>query len=131
LLREAREIAGTDGSRAEKLLALGDGTVEGITGLHVTQAAKEGDPAALEAFDVIGRWIGVGLTNLVSVLDPGVFIVGGGVSEAGDLLMSPIQAAFERRLPGSAYRPIAEVRLAELGNDAGLVGAADLARPAA
>jgi glucokinase len=111
LVREAREIAGTDSGRAETLLALGDGTADSITGLHVTEAAKNGDPVALEAFDVVGRWIGVGLTNLVSVMDP-------------------IRSGFQMRLPGSAYRPIADIRLAELGNDAGLVGAADLARPA-
>jgi glucokinase len=129
LVREARDIAAFHNEQARGLLALGDGTPDGITGLHVTEAAKAGDPAAVEAFDHVGRWIGVGLVNLAVILDPSTFVVGGGVADAGDLLLDPIRSAFEGRLPGAAYRPVAEIRRAELGNDAGLVGAADLARP--
>ena len=55
---------------------------------------------------------------------------GGGVSEAGDLLLDPARAAFERALTGRGYRPLAEIKVAELGEDAGIVGAADLARAA-
>src|SRR4051812_724098 len=128
LVREARDIAAYEPHRAETLLALSDGHPEAITGVHVTEAAKAGDPAAIEALDHVGRWVGVGLANLALTLDPPTFLVGGGVSEAGDLLLEPVRTAFRSRLPGSAYRPIADVRCAELGNDAGLVGAADLAR---
>jgi glucokinase len=128
LVREAREIAFFDPDRARDLLSRGDGTADGITGPHVTEAALTGDPAAVEAFEHVGFWVGVGLASLALVLDPGVFIVGGGVSEAGDLLLHPAKVAFEKRLPGATYRPIAGVRRAELGNEAGLVGAADLAR---
>ena len=128
LLREAREIAHFEPARAAQLLALGDGTPEGITGPHVTDAAVAGDAAAVEAFDVVGRWLGVGLANLAVTLDPGVFLIGGGVSDAGELLLGPARAAFAERLPGAAYRPVPNIRRAELGNEAGLVGAADLAR---
>jgi glucokinase len=128
LVREARDIAAFHPDTAQALLALGDGTADGITGPHVTQAAKAGDAAAIEAFDHVGRWIGVGLANLALTLDPSTFLVGGGVSEAGDLLLEPIKSAFLSRLPGASYRPIADIRLAELGNDAGVIGAADLAR---
>jgi len=62
------------------------------------------------------------------VLDPETFIVGGGVSEAGDLFLKPTVAAFRARLTGGDHRPVATVEMAQLGNDAGLVGAADLAR---
>jgi hypothetical protein len=55
-------------------------------------------------------------------------VIGGGVSEAGDLLLDPARAAFERALTGRGYRPYAEIRAAQLGQDAGMVGAADLAR---
>jgi glucokinase len=128
LVREAREIAFFDPSRAQQLLSLGDGTPDGITGLHVTEAAMAGDPAAIDAFEHVGFWVGIGLAGLAVVLDPGVFLVGGGVSDAGDLLLKPAITAFHQRLPGADYRPVADVRRAELGNDAGLVGAADLAR---
>ncbi|MFL6238037.1 MAG: ROK family glucokinase [Actinomycetes bacterium] len=128
LVREAREIALYDPSRAAYLLSLGDGTSDGITGPHVTAAALAGDPVAVEAFEHVGSWAGIGLASLALMLDPALFIIGGGVSEAGSLLLDPSISAFRARLPGAAFRPIAEVRPAELGNTAGLVGAADLAR---
>lgn len=128
LVREARWLASERRSEARALLSLGDGTPEGINGAHVTKAANEGDPVALAAFDAVSRWLGVGMADLASVLDPGCFVLGGGVSEAGDLLLQPVKRAFKDSLSGAKVRPIAEVRLAELGNKAGVVGAADLAR---
>jgi glucokinase len=98
------------------------------TGEQVTAAARAGDALALEAFASVGEWLGQGLADLASVLDPGVFVLGGGVADAGDLLLAPTVASFRRRLSGAAHRPVADVRLARLGNDAGVVGVADLAR---
>jgi glucokinase len=68
------------------------------------------------------------LASLAAVLDPAVTVVGGGVSAAGDLLLDPMRAAFLSELTARDYRPVQEIRLAELGNDAGIVGAGDLAR---
>ena len=68
------------------------------------------------------------MADLAAVLDPGLFVLGGGVSDAGDLLLAPARRGLRERLTGAGNRPVAEVRLAELGNDAGIVGAADLAR---
>ena len=62
------------------------------------------------------------------MLDPAVFVIGGGVSAAGELLLGLATDAFRRNLTGRGYRPEAEIRVATLGNDAGIVGAADLAR---
>lgn len=128
LVREAREIAAVTPARAARLLELGDGEPEGISGPEVTQAAREGDPAALECFAVVGRWLGQGFADLAAVLDPGRFVMGGGVSEARELLLTPARVAFRVALTGRGHRPEAEVVLAELGAEAGLVGAADLAR---
>jgi glucokinase len=128
LVREARERAAECRSEATVLLRMGDGTPEMITGRHVTEAARQGDEVALAAFATVGRWLGQGLADLVAVLDPGRFIIGGGVSEAGELVLEPTRTSFEALLTGRDVRPIAQVVLAELGNDAGLVGAADLAR---
>ncbi len=125
---EAREIADVRPTDAPRLLELVGGRPEHIHGPDVTRAAQEGDPAALEAFEVVGTWLGQGLADLAAVLDPGVFVIGGGVAEAGGLLLGPARRAFAERLPGRGHRPVADVRPAELGNQAGLVGAADLAR---
>lgn len=130
LVAEAREFARRSPGGAVRLLQLGGGTSDGIDGPAVTQAAREGDPGALRCFDIVGSWLGQGLADLAAILDPACFVIGGGVSDAGDLLLDPARAAFRRALPGTRYRPHAEIRRAELGPDAGLVGAADLARRA-
>jgi glucokinase len=128
LVAEAREIARRSPSAAIRLLQLAGGRPEGIGGQEVTLAAREGDPAALRCFGIVGTWLGQGLADLAAILDPGCFVIGGGVSEAGDLLLAPARAAYEKGLTGVRYRPLAEIRLAALGPDAGIVGAADLAR---
>jgi len=128
LVREARDLASSQSPLAERLLELAGGRPEAITGPLVTQAAKEGDPASVELFEDVGHWLGAGLASLAAVLDPGCFVIGGGVSEAGDLLLVPARDTYHRMLSGRGHRPEAELRLAALGNDAGLVGAADLAR---
>jgi glucokinase len=128
LVAEAREFARRSPGAAVRLLQLSGGTPEGITGPEVTTAAREGDAAALQCFDIIGRWLGEGLADLAAILDPGCFVLGGGVSEAGDLLLAQTRAAFDNGLTGRQYRPHAPVVLAELGPEAGMIGAADLAR---
>ena len=77
----------------------------------------------------MGQWLGVGIANLAAAVDPGTFVIGGGLSEAGELLLAPARDAFQHQLTGRRYRPEAAIVQAELGNTAGFVGAADLARP--
>jgi glucokinase len=128
LVAEAREFARRSPGAAVRLLQLGGGVAEGINGPEVTQAAREGDAVALRCFEIVSGWLGQGLAALAAILDPDCFVIGGGVSDAGDLLIGPAQAAFADALTGGSYRPHAEIRLAQLGADAGLIGAADLAR---
>ena len=128
LVREARERAACAPDRMPYLLQAVGHDVEAITGPLITEAANAGDPGALECFATVGRWLGEGLADLAAILDADCFVVGGGVSDAGPLLMEPICAAFSASLTGAAYRPEAPVVAAELGSVAGLVGAADLAR---
>jgi glucokinase len=127
LVAEAREFARRTPEGAMRLLQLGGGRPEGISGPEITQAATEGDPAALRCFQTVGGWLGQGLADLAAILDPACFVIGGGVSEAGDLLLDPARSAFERALTGRGHRPYAEIKVAQLGQDAGIVGAADLA----
>ncbi|WP_435796431.1 ROK family glucokinase [Kitasatospora indigofera] len=131
LVRDARELVAEESPVVEPLLALAGGAVEGITGPLVTEAARAGDPVAIELLYEVGTWLGVGIANLAAALDPGRFVIGGGVSEAGDLLLGPAREAFRRTLTGRGFRPEAVVVHAALGNEAGLVGAADLARQVA
>ncbi len=129
LVREARELAASRSPVAHGLLDRAGGDPAAITGPLVTAAARDGDPAARELFEDVGRWLGVGIANLAAAVDPGTFVIGGGLSEAGDLLIGPAREAFARSLTGRRFRPEAVIVQAALGNQAGLVGAGDLARP--
>ncbi|MER0245977.1 ROK family glucokinase [Streptomyces sp. HSW2009] len=128
LVRYARQRAAAAPENATVLLGLGDGTPAGIEGKHVSQAARSGDPVAIDSFRELARWAGSGLADLASLFDPSAFIVGGGVSDEGDLVLDPIRKSFRRWLVGGQWRPHAQVLAAQLGGKAGLVGAADLAR---
>ncbi|GAT64934.1 glucokinase [Planomonospora sphaerica] len=128
LVTEARLIAEADPARAARLLEIAGGGPADIEGPEITDAAREGDPAALAAFSSMAEWLGRGLSDLAAVLDPGCFILGGGVSRAADLWIDQVRDSFGRNLTGRGHRPLADIRLAELGASAGLVGAADLAR---
>ncbi|MEV4759146.1 ROK family glucokinase [Micromonospora sp. NPDC049559] len=128
LVRFARAGARQEPQRAEGLLKLAGGDVEAITGPLVTAAAKSGDPVSTEAFAQLGKWLGMGLADMVQILDPQVLVIGGGVVDAGDLLLGPTQRSYVDALAQRGRLPVAEVRPAELGNTAGMIGAADLAR---
>jgi glucokinase len=99
-----------------------------VGGPGITTAAKAGDPTATAALAEVGEWLGRGLASLVAVLDPERIVVGGGVSEAGDLLLEPARASLAMAVTGGGRRPLPGVVGAELGNEAGVVGAAMLAR---
>jgi glucokinase len=71
------------------LLELANGQAGSITGPMVTMGAVAGDPVAVQSFEAVGTWLGHGMADLAAILDPRVFIVGGGVSEAGELLVGP------------------------------------------
>jgi glucokinase len=127
LARDARELAAESPAAAAGMLARA-GSIDGLTGPVVTAAAADGDPAAQSICTTMGRWLGRGLANLAAVLDPSMFVLGGGVSEAGDILLRPAREEFAHSLTGRGFRPVAAVELVQLGPDAGLIGAADLAR---
>ncbi|MDX6227723.1 MAG: glucokinase [Frankiales bacterium] len=128
LEREAREIVAASPAAGAGLLERVDGDLQAITGPVVTAAALDGDATALECFDVVGAWLGQGVADLAATLDPGCFVIGGGVSAAGELLVGPARKAYEASLTGRGHRPYAELIVAELSEQAGLVGSADLAR---
>ncbi len=128
LVRAAREVARARPADAVRLLELAGGNPEAIDGPMVTAAAQEGDHAAVDCFQEVGRWLGQGLADLAAILDPGRFVIGGGVAGAGELLLRPARDTYASVVSGRGYRPLADVVLARLGADAGMIGAADLAR---
>lgn len=128
LVREARILAAARPEYASRLLELAGGELRLISGPMVTAAATEGDPAAVKLLADLGRWLGEALASFTALFDPKVFVIGGGVSAAGELLIEPAAAALTGNITGRGYRPEPEVRVATLGNGAGIAGAADLAR---
>jgi glucokinase len=103
---------------------LADG--ETIDGKAVTEAALGGDATARGVFDLIGSRLGVALTSFANIFEPEVFVIGGGVIAAGDLLLDPARRMLEQRaLPPMKRIPVVA---AELGADAGMIGAAAMAR---
>ncbi len=126
LLRMANELA--DAGGIGQVLASVRARNGVLTGQDISELVSIGDPGALSALRTLGTWLGQACASLAAVLDPQLFVIGGGVAQSGDLLLDPIRAAFLETLPARGYHPEPEFRIAELVNDAGVVGAADLAR---
>ena len=121
--REGRAAAESNPNSAlGKLLAAG----EEVDGKTVTEAALAGDELAIEVFELIGGRLGVACSSFANIFQPNAIVVGGGVIAAGDLLLEPARREVrERALNPMNKTPILE---ATLGNDAGMIGAAALAR---
>ncbi|MFQ6001391.1 MAG: ROK family protein, partial [Anaerolineae bacterium] len=118
--RAVEEIEKGAESRIESLVK---GDLEKVTAQVVTRAAKEGDALAISIFEEAGFYIGLGVTNLLHILNPELIIIGGGVSKAGDLLFEPIRATVEARAIPSIKEGVRIVPSA-LRDDVGLLGAA-------
>jgi len=126
LLRMANEIADVGGIGLE--LAEARRVNGALDGRIVGDLIAANDPGALHALEQLGHWLGQACASLSAILDPHVFVFGGGVAAAGDLLLDPVREAFHQHLPARGFHPEPEFVIAELVNDAGMVGAADLAR---
>jgi len=125
LVAQARKWMKSKPTASGRLVELCGDRAGDLTGSMITRAANEGDALAAELFEWLGRRLGTGLGSLAAVLDPSVIVVGGGVSDAGELLLSPARASFANSMTNAPSRP--PIVRAELGTAAGMVGAADLA----
>jgi glucokinase len=119
LAREAA-LAG----RLNEVVRVAGGDPESVRGEDVSAAAATGDPAAQQVIREVGGWIGFGLANLAAVLDPACFVLGGGVVQAGDLLVESARATFAELVEGGDRRPVAVIVPAAFGERAGAVGGA-------
>ncbi len=131
LVRDAREMVRAKAPMAHYLRDLVGGDPDQITGPMITQAARDGDPLSVELLTDVGVWLGTGLAGMAAAFDPSCIIVGGGVSDAGALLLDPVRQAFSRSLTGRGHRTEPVIASAQLGPNAGMIGAADIARSAA
>jgi len=131
LVREARELIVANSPVAYHLREVVEGDASRLTGPDITEAARKGDPLSVELIADVGRWLGVGLAGMTAAFDPSCIIVGGGVSDAGELLLGPTRTAFARSLTGRGHRSEPPILAARLGPSAGFIGAADMARSAA
>jgi glucokinase len=104
------------------------GSVDAITGVMVGDVARDGASDALAIVDEYARRVAAGLVGLVNILDPERVVVSGGLVELGDVLLAPLRAAFDGRIEGAPHRPFVPIVAAELGERAGVIGAAVLAR---
>jgi glucokinase len=110
------------------IVELVGGDPQNVHGPAVTEAARRGDRMALGILSEVGRRLGEGIAGLVNVLDPELVVVGGGAAAAaGDLLLDPARRAFSDAVQAPEHRPSVPLVAAALGNDAGAIGAADLA----
>jgi glucokinase len=127
LLNSAKELI-VSGSPDSSRLAELAGLKGELTGVEVYQAIQEGDKGALRLLGELGTNLGMAVASFTAILDPEIVVIGGGVSAAGELLLEPIRAAYLEHLPARGFRPELEIVAAQLHNDAGVVGVADLAR---
>jgi glucokinase len=120
--RLAREAAYA--GRLPHVVAQAGGDPENVHGEDITRAALGGDRGALGVLEELGWWVALGLANLVTVVDPDRFVIGGGLVSAGELLLKPTREAFATLLEGGPARPAIEIEGAALGERAGAIGAA-------
>ena len=123
--RLAREAA--HAGQVPRVLELAGDDPEAVRGEHVTRAAIEGDAGARAVFGRFAWWLALGLANLANVFDPEMFVIGGGLVEAGDVLFEPTRAAFAALVEAADRRPAISIVPAALGERAGAMGAAALA----
>ena len=125
IIRMARQACMT--YQDSLMMKLAGGDIERINAKTVFDAAKEGDPTAYQVFDRYCEYLAVTIYNIITMLDPDMIILGGGVSHAGEFLLENVKRKIPRYL---LYKelPFAEIRLASLGNDAGIIGAAMISK---
>lgn len=128
LVREAKRLARNHPERATKLRELGGDDLKGLSGPQVTLAAQQGDSVAIESFTTLAHWLAQGSVDMTVIFDPQMIVIGGGVAEAGDLLLNPVRHSYRENLVAGGHRTVCQIELAQQGNEAGMVGAADLAR---
>lgn len=127
LLNAAKALVASNDPAAAMLAQLSPSAGQ-LTGQHIAQALLAGDSGARALIEDLGQYLGEAMGSITAALDPEVYVIGGGLSEAGELVLDPIRRSFEAEVPANGFRPVAKVVGATFSNQAGVIGAADLAR---
>jgi glucokinase len=127
LMRYAKDAITADPTAGKALLDAA-GVINNLTGEILTEAAKNGDQLAISAFNKQADWLGSACASYTLLLDPQAIVVGGGVVQAGELFLAPVRTAMEKYMPFAGTHLLPKVIAAKFGNDAGVIGAADLVR---
>ena len=101
-----------------------------LTGRRVAGAALDGDAVALAAFDLFAASLGQGLAMIADIFDPDLIVIAGGVGSAAGLYLDEAREHYARLVTGAGHRQLARIRGTQLGENAGVVGAAEVARQA-
>jgi len=128
LMRYAKEGITANPDSGKAVLALAGGSVAGLTGAILTKAALTGDELAIAAFKQQADWLGCACASFSLILNPAAIVIGGGVVDAGELFLAPVREAMDRYMPFAGTHTPPKIIAAKFGNDAGLIGAADLVR---
>ena len=125
LIRYANEALLANPDKSEEVLSFGEGK---LSGTALTKAAKAGNELALAAFSKQADWLGLACASYSLIIDPQAIIIGGGVVDAGELFLAPVRAAMRKYMPFAESHVPPKIVAAKFGNDAGLIGAAELVR---
>ncbi|MDD5953369.1 MAG: ROK family protein [Oscillospiraceae bacterium] len=126
LIQTTREYLINHPDRNASMMALIGGNISNIDGKTAFAGKAEGLPLAAEIVDIYIHHLGCGLVNVINLLDPDTICIGGGLAGAGDMLLEPLSAYVEKEKYG--HNQEVQLCLAALGNDAGIIGAANLGR---
>lgn len=119
LIRQTKEAAKNNPDSILAQLAR-----DGVNGKTVFDAKEKGCPAAQQVFDNYIKYLGAGITDMINIFRPEILVIGGGISKQGDNLLIPLKKYIAENVYGGTIDT--EIRIAQLGNDAGIVGAAAL-----
>ena len=128
LMRYVKEGITANPAKGKVVLDLAGGSVTGLTGAILTKAALAGDELAIAAFKQQADWLGSACASFSLILNPAAIVIGGGVVDAGELFLAPVREAMNRYMPFAGTHTPPKIIAAKFGNDAGLIGAADLVR---
>jgi glucokinase len=130
LVAEARRRADRDPQAWRDVLDRAGGTIDSVDGPLLTALSRAGEPVAADLLRDVGALLGEFCASVVAVLDPEVIVLGGGLGSVGEPILGPARESFVRNVSPRGHHPGVDLRAAQMGNTAGIVGAADLARTA-